>query len=128
MLKRDDLPRIGKQNLSNAIRIGEYLIPHAQRVFGLLGMDKDMQLAMRIERWITQEQKQDFTRRDLFEHVKGISSISKVDDMEEAVGLLVKHGYIRQEAFEKKRGRPSVNFSVNPEIHSQYSQKGFDGT
>ena len=55
------------------------------------------------------------SRRDIFDHVKGLGDINKVDDIKQALEILRKHGYVRLKphVHTSKRGRPPVAYEVN---------------
>ena len=108
---------ISKESIEAAIKIGYYLIDHAKAAFRQIDLDRTCHTALKIIKWLESKGQKEFSRRDLFEHIKGQSDISKVDDLELPLGLLVEHGYIRQKVNEKnKKGRPSQVYEVNPKL------------
>jgi len=97
-----------------AIHVAEYLIPHARAAYGEMGQDETADAAQRIIRWLERAQAETFTKRELFEGVKG--SFRRVEALEEPLATLAAHGYIRQrQAAEKRRGRPSDVYDVHPQ-------------
>jgi hypothetical protein len=114
--------RIDTPVIARAIRIGEYMIPHAKAAFAMMGMDPAVTDAQHFLRWIENKNLAKFTVRDLFEGVKG--RFKKVDNLKPGVGLLVEHGFIRRRPDPPKKGPgrpPSPTFDVNPLTHSQNS-------
>lgn len=108
---------ISRGSIEAAIKIGHYLIDHAKTAFRQIDLDRTCYTALKIIKWLEAEKQKDFSKRDLFEHIKGQSDINKVDDLEAPLGLLIEHGYIRQKANnENKKGRPSQIYEVNPEL------------
>jgi len=108
-------PEIEKNTIESAIEIGRYLIPHAKMAFRQLEMDADMKIARKIISWMKRHNQSLFTQRELFEGIKGLSEVNKVDDLQPGIEILKKHGYLREKAQEKnKPGRPSLRFEVNP--------------
>jgi hypothetical protein len=115
---------IQRSTVKAAIRIARYLVAHAKRAFGEMGMDPAVRQASKVLRWIERNAKDHFTTRELFEGVKG--SIRTVTALEPSLALLAEHGFIRKDPRPRGRGRPSEFFSVNPHVlskPSQYSQK-----
>lgn len=115
--------RIDTPVIARAIRIGEYMIPHAKAAFAMMGLDPAVTDAQHFLRWIENKNLADFTVRDLFEGVK--SRFKKADNLKPGVGLLVEHGFIRRRPDPPKKGPgrpPSPTFDVNPLTHSQNSQ------
>lgn len=124
-------PEISLQTIESAIEIGRYCVPHAQAALGQLRMDRDTTIAKRIERYLKSFGKKTVSTRELFEHTKGAADIGTVADIEPAIELLERHGYLRPKAQDApKRGRPSACWEVNPafldigtpDLHSQNSQ------
>ena len=78
-------------------------------------MDADVKIARKILNWMKRHNQPLFTQRELFDGVKGISEVNTVDDLQPGIGILKKHGYLREKTPEKqKTGRPSLIFEVNP--------------
>lgn len=109
---------ISASSVRAAISLGQYLIPHAKAAFNEMQVDPCIRISKRIVRWILRKQETIFSRRDLFRTLEG-GSITKVDDLQEPLELLEKHGYIRLLPVDKsgKPGRPKgpdyeVNLSV----------------
>jgi hypothetical protein len=106
---------IGIGSVERAIRLGEYLIPHARATYAEMGADPVIADATHLLTWITREAKTHFTKRDAFEGTKG--RFRRVEAMEPALRLLMEHGYIRQREPENRAGpgrKPSPTYDVNP--------------
>ncbi|MQA17562.1 MAG: DUF3987 domain-containing protein, partial [Pseudonocardiaceae bacterium] len=97
-------------------RLGHYYLAHALAVFDLMGTDPDLEDARHVLAWITRTGSREFTRRDLFDAVRGKSRFTKVTDLDPALSLLTEHGHIRHKPTEPKPngGRPSVVYQVHP--------------
>ncbi len=123
---------INPSTLDSAIAIAEYLIPHAETVLEMMQAREDSETAdaRYVLRWIERHALQEFTKRDAQQH--GKRRFPKADDIDPALGELVRRGYIRLRPLETKGpGRPpSPTYEVNPTVLaeqpgrkcSQYSQ------
>ncbi len=98
-----------------AIKIGRYLIAHAQAAFAEMGSDPEVEGAQRVLRWTQQADVMTFTKRDAFNGTRG--RFKRVEALEPVLSLLVEHGYIREQA-PTQTGRPgrkpSPIYDVNP--------------
>lgn len=113
------------ETMNRAIRIGNYLIAHAQAAFAQMGVDHLVEDAKHVLGWMRREGFKTFSERDCFEATK--SRFRKVDALRPALATLLTHGYIRLSsgAPRKGPGRPrSPVYEVNPHIsaHSQNPQ------
>ena len=100
--------------MSSAIKLGEILIQHALAAFDLMGADEGMTGARKIFEWIQRNNERTFSQRNCFEANKG--TFKKVANMQASINVLKEHFIIRELTLEKKRGKPSRMFEVNPEI------------
>ena len=110
---------ISQDSVVRAIRLGEYLIPHARAAYAEMGADPVMAEAKHLLAWITREGKQRFTKRDAFEGTKG--RFRRVEAMEPGLKLLMEHGFIRQCEPGQRLGpgrKPSPTYEVNPYAHN----------
>ena len=111
------------QTVIAAMKIGRYLLPHAQAAFAQMGADQDIEQAKRILAWILNKQIRSFSRREAYEALKG--RLRRVEDLATPMGLLLDHNYIRRAPIEERSGPgrpPSPEFEVNPLWASRYSQ------
>lgn len=116
---------IDAETLADALRFAHYAAAHARAAFSEMGADPAISGARRALQWIERRALREFTKRDLFEAIKG--TVPKADDMEPILKTLCDHGYIR--AIEQERigpgRRPSQRYEVHPAVatgvHSQYS-------
>jgi len=114
--------RITQEALISSIHLSVYFLEHAKAAFALMGADPAVSDAKKLLRWIQRNCNGRFTRRDLFEGVKG--TFKSVDGVEPGLELLQKHGYIREVDRQLgKAGRPTQKYDINPRSNnSQYSQ------
>jgi hypothetical protein len=114
---------VEKNVIGRAIEVGEYLIPHAHAAFAMMGADPAVADAKHILKWIEGKTKTEFSKRELFESVKG--RFKRVENLNPGIRLLIDHEYIRnrEQPIRKGPGRPpSPIYEVNPTVYSQYSQ------
>jgi DNA primase (bacterial type) len=110
------------ETISNAIRIGEYLIPHAKAAYAVMGANPVIEEAKLILQWILRTGNRTFSKRQAFEGTKG--HFKRVAEMTEPIQMLIEHDFIQiLPAGERtKPGRPlSTRFGVNPYLHSHNS-------
>jgi DNA polymerase-1 len=105
--------------VSRAARLArEYAIGHARAAFGLIGTSPVLAGARRIWKWVLSrsEPAAEFSKRDAYRATR--PAFTCVDDLDESLGLLERHGLVRQVGLpiiEGKRGRKSSpRFEVNP--------------
>jgi hypothetical protein len=105
----------------DAIAIAWYLVPHAQVALAAVGMHPDVLSARIILDWISRRHAATFSKRDLFEGVKG--RFQRVKAMIPAINLLVEHGYIREvqpeeaDSSSRRPGRPAgERYEVSPYV------------
>jgi replicative DNA helicase len=101
--------------MERAIQIGHYLIAHARAAFALMGTDPTVEDARLVLAWVARRGGAAFSRRDLFQGVKG--RFKRVDALQPALSLLVSHDYIRERPGPERPGpgrKPSQVYEVNP--------------
>jgi hypothetical protein len=110
-------PPISAATIDNAIRIGDYLIDHAQAAFNLMATEQTSSDAQLILNWMQSTHRRTFTARDAFASNRGLKRMNRV---EAALKLLVAHGYAREARLpgtSKTSGRPrSPIYDVNPDL------------
>jgi hypothetical protein len=116
-----------------AVRIGkEYLLPHAQAAFRLMGADPRVEDARRIVRWLEQRAEGHFVKSlnslkggGLFTvsqsevHAEVFGGSRLVEDVDPVLGLLVEYGYLRPTQEDQRTGpgrKASQRFVVNPHV------------
>jgi len=131
-VKHSSAGQIDAATIEAAIKIGRYLIPHTESVFGMMEAKEDQrdEDCLYVLRWVKKECLQSFTRRDAHQH--GKQKFKKVTDLDPALEELIRRGYIRlRPSGSVGPGRPpSPVFEVNPKFfanedsrkRSQYPQ------
>jgi hypothetical protein len=123
-----DFP-IDAATVEKAIDLGkEYFLPHALAAFAQMGADQKLEDARRIFRWLGNRFCESVncvkggahlavSQRDL--HVEIFGGSRKVEEVEAAVDLMVKHLYLRPVEPPRSAGKPgrkpSCRFEVNPQ-------------
>jgi hypothetical protein len=106
---------ISKHTVESAIDLGRYFTAHAKLAFAEMGADPQVEEAKALLRWIKAKGLTGFTKRELFEGIKG--RFKRVEALEGPLGLLVEHGYVRERDAEDHPGpgrKPSPTYDVNP--------------
>jgi len=109
--------------VERAVKIGRYLIPHAQAAFAEMGTDPTVEEAKHVLRWIERKGVDTFTKREAFEGTKG--RFRRVTALEPALDLLLAQGYIREAESPERKGpgrKPSARYEVSPFLKSDTSE------
>ncbi|MDP2314043.1 MAG: YfjI family protein [Pseudomonadota bacterium] len=104
---------IGEAAMSRAIEFGQYLVPHAEAVFGLAG--PEMRHATVILRWLIKDGVQEFQARTALAARQSV--LKDMAAVRAALRVLLDHDFIREKANfgARSAGRPSSPwFEVNP--------------
>lgn len=110
--------------LAAAVTIAQYLIPHAQAAFSMMGMAAGPAASVMADtwhalEWIRRNRRTQFTKRDM--HQENRARFHKADDVEPVLELLEAKNIVRpvthQAATGNKAGRkPSPRYEVNPAV------------
>lgn len=106
---------ISDATLARAIRLAQYLIPHAQAAYAEIGTDPAVESAKLILRWMGKTGARAFTKRECYQGVKG--TFKRASDLDSVLELLVDHGYLREVEMAERAGpgrKPSQAYEVNP--------------
>ena len=107
---------IARETVECAIRIGEYLIPHARAAFACMGADPAVEDAKRVLAWVLRQELRKFSKRDAFNGLRG--RFRKVVDLDPVLSALVDRNFIRPMDAEPSPGpgrKRSPEFEVNPQ-------------
>lgn len=106
---------VSQETMEKALELASIFSIHAHKVFNSSESDSTIKQAMRILKWIEDKNLSMFSQKECFDKFKG--TFQKVKDLEPILDLLLEHHYIKNCAsIEKKPGRPSKTFDVNPMI------------
>lgn len=106
---------ISAATVENAIRFGEYLIPHAEAAFLKMGADPNIDGAKRILAWLETKSLSTFPKQALWQGTKGF--FHNTERLDKALALLEAHNYVRslkQGARSKPGRKPAPTYEVNP--------------
>jgi hypothetical protein len=103
---------IALETMQQALGVLAVLSQHALAVFDLIGADPALDGARKVWRWIDQERRRQFSGHDCFERLRG--TFKRMANLEPAFAVLCERGYLMEPRQEKKVGRPSRQFIVNP--------------
>ena len=104
---------IDGETMATALDLAAVAASHAEIGFNLMSADVAVDGAKRVWRWIEKGHHAFFTKRDCFNALKG--HFHKVKNLDPALGILEERNYTNF-ITKKTGGRPSIIYSVNPEI------------
>jgi hypothetical protein len=109
---------IEAETLDRAVEIARYLIPHADAVLRLMNR-VELQAeadAAYLAHWVERERLEQFTKRDAHRH--GLRRFDTAEDLDPALSILERRGYIRKlPQVTKGPGRkPSPSYEVRPNV------------
>jgi hypothetical protein len=129
---------IGEATMRAAIRLGrEYLLPHAQAAFGLMGSDPRVPRAKAVLRWVAEQiagGKVEYveyvekgyyrvSRRTLQQHLRG--RFKKVEEIDPVLDLLVRYHWLTPTGDGKAgRGNTGPTFHVHPSVRGLLPDPG----
>jgi len=109
---------ISVATMQDAIEVAKFLIPHAGAAFGQMGEEGPLEDARVILRWIIGGKRATFTRRECYRSHRG--RFPHVEDIDSPLEILIDHSWIQLlEEDERRPGRPSIQYRVNPRIAAQ---------
>ena len=101
--------------LLKALEWGDYLESHAMRIYGI-GIDSDNDNALLIaERF--NKLNDSFTKRDI--QRRGWVGLKNNSSIQNALDLLVNHGYLKEQQEAPATGRPTTIYIINPRLRGQ---------
>ncbi len=110
---------IGLLVLESAIGIARWSVCHAEAVIGLMtGAGGGLDDAGYVLRWIRENERTEFTRRDVHVHARSRFD-GEPDKLDAALDVLTDRGWIRPIATTERNSagrKPSPKFTVNPAI------------
>jgi hypothetical protein len=133
---------IGSLTVRAAIKLGrDYLLPHAQAAFALMGADDRLPLARRLlraaVRLVRQRQSESresserhpahLSRRELHQAARARKSLARAEEIDPVLALLVDRYYLRPvgpATNQPGRGYPSPVYELNPRVLAQPDQDG----
>lgn len=100
----------------SAIAIAEYLIEHSIAAHRLMSGRhySATHPAQQLLAWIRDRGLAEFSLRDAYDSLRRRTDFHELDAVTAAAEVLCRHDYIRLLAQEKRPGRPSIRYAVNP--------------
>ncbi len=111
---------VSGRTFERAERIGAFFLAHALVAFDAMGADPAIERARHVLAWIRRTGTREFSRRDAFAALRGFRLLARSEDVVEAIGVLVEHGWIRSVPAEPRAGAgraPSPRYAVSPFAH-----------
>ncbi len=118
--------QISENEMGRALRLGGYLLAHAQAAYAEIGADPAVEAARVILQWIEKAGEKTFNRRDCYRGVRG-PLFKSAGDCDAPLSLLADHNYIREIDSADRGGpgrKPSTQYEVNPQLLGQNGQNG----
>ncbi len=117
---------IPRATIENAIRIGEFLVPHARAAFSVAGCDAGTENAKRLLAWIKQHATGTFSERDAFRAVGGLA-FPEARDVRSALAVLAERNFVARAPEPPERsprgGRPKSPIWVrSPHLSTEPTQ------
>lgn len=118
LFSNPDITEITENDIRHAVSLAPYFIGHALDAFELTsGQRSPWEPARAVLHWIQRKKLETFTVRQAWRELSGQAWVSATDDIRESVADLVDLGWVRPTPQEKRRGRPSEPYEVNPAAH-----------
>ncbi len=115
--------KISAVTLGAAIRIGEYFVAQEIRLDAHARQPQDAATPRLVLDWITEEPRDAFTTRDVFQAKRGTTGLDTTEKVRRVLHLLAEYGYIKPvESTTSGSGRRSETWLVNPAAYPQYPQ------
>ncbi len=105
---------VEEHTVDAAVIVGEYFTSHMVAVADLMRVDKEVEEARRIIKWISARTLRTFSQRDVHHDLQ--HAFPRAIDLEAPLTILVERGYLRAiERSHRGMGRPpSQRYAVNP--------------
>jgi len=108
---------VQKDDMANAIKVGEYFLEHAECAFNLLGVDQKTKDAKTLIK-VIKEHKPELTEVNARIIARITSKIGKKDRILPVLSMLADYGYLKEKQQTYVAGRPrSETYLVNPKIY-----------
>jgi hypothetical protein len=116
-----DVVQLPVSTMETAILFARVIESHTLRVFGAMNTDSNRKTAIKIIKTIRAERLNEITKRDCMRADRTVDSVMEI---EPAINLLIRDGYLIPLDEDKKRGRPSEKYLINPAVHLKSQNAG----
>jgi hypothetical protein len=106
---------ITEETMAMAIKLGRKLKSSTAFAFGFMRSEEKDSLAEKISQWICRSHIPDFTIRDAYRCCNGGRTSEAFRD---AITILEEHYWIKRAEEDKRPGRPSEMYLVNPKVYA----------
>jgi len=115
---------ITEETIRSAIKIGWYLMGHARAALDLIEGIGETSAAEAVLEKIKERGEATFTRRDLFNSIRGQRRFAQASALKEPLAVLEQRGHIRRKSVDShKQGRPSEAWEVNSSIVAEFTDQ-----
>ena len=104
-----------------AIQFARVIESHTLRVFGAMNTDGNRNTAIKIIRTIRKDSLNEVTKRECMRADRTVDSATQIQP---AIELLIRDGYLIPFDEGRKTGRPSEKYRVNPAVHLRSDHDG----
>jgi hypothetical protein len=116
---------VDEESMRRAGLLIDYFKSHAAKVYARLAADPKVFRAKKVLAWVRRNGKKSFSKRDLHNGLQG--TFATALELDEPLGVLVSHGYIRPQPSPDKTStpgrKPSPVYDVNPlTLSTDYTQ------
>jgi hypothetical protein len=119
--KEPDAIQVPAATMEIAIQFARIIESHTLRVFGAMNADCNRKTAIKIIKTIREERLHEITKRDCMRADRTVASVAEI---EPAINLMIRDGYLIPCDEDKKRGRPSEKYKINPSVHLKSDDAG----
>lgn len=108
---------VSVKTIERAIEIGEYLLAHASVALEQIQTTPTIRNAENVLGWIKRANRTQFSKRDVFNALRGAEWCKRVDALDEPLAVLVERGWIRELPAPVRSGpgrSPSPEYEASP--------------
>lgn len=108
---------VQKEDMENAIRLGNYFLSHAECAFNLLGVDQQTKDAKTLVK-LLRERKERLSELNARIVARMTNKLGKKDRINGVLSMLADYGYLKEKVNTYEYGRPkSETYLINPKIY-----------
>lgn len=116
-----DAVPIPPSTMATAIQFARVIESHTLKVFGAMNADENRKTAIKIIKTIRDERLQEITKRECMRADRTVDSALEIQP---AIELLIRDGYLIPVDEDKRPGRPSEKYLINPAVHLKSDDVG----